>query len=172
MKRLLFLSVLLPSVASAQLYPATQCVSATPTLDTAAYASGDLMGGKLTFNGALRNTSNAGFVASISLTDKAAQDVDLELVLFDENPTGTTFTDQAAFDPADADLDKIAAVELFGSSKRFAYSDNGFKFAGSLAHPVGATASATTVLYGALVARGAYDGDADSITVTVCVSQD
>lgn len=176
-RALLLLLLICPALAQAQSVLVTKFTSASPTVDTGgAYASGDLIGGKLTFSNALRSNVGSGYLVSVAISDKAAQAVDLDLVIFRTDPTGTTFTDQAAFDPADADLSKVAAVINFGSSARFAYSDNGTKYLGSLAIPIQALTSAnapTSTLYGALVARGAYTGASSSdITVTLGVSQD
>lgn len=177
MKKLLLLALLLPTLAVAQSTQATRFISAAPTVDTGgAYASGDLIGGKLTFTNALRPAVGSGYVVSVAIADKAAQAVDLDLVLFRSDPTGTTFTDQAAFDPADTDLSKVLAVINFGSSSRFAFSDNGTKYVGSLAIPLQGLTSASAVqgtIYGALVARGAYTGASSSdITITLGISQD
>lgn len=178
MKKILFLiALLVPSLVTAQTMQSTKFISASPTVDTGgAYASGDLIGGKLTFTNALRPTAGSGYLVSVAIADKAAQAVDLDLVLFRQDPTGTTFTDQAAFDPADADLGKVITVVNFGSSSRFAYNDNGTKFVGSLAIPLQGLTSANLTqgtIYGALVARGAYTGASSSdLTVTLGVSQD
>lgn len=176
MKRLLLgLLLLLPTLVHAQ-YPATSFVSATPTVDTSAYATGELIGGKLTFTLALRQQTGTGYITSVRVTDKAAQSVDLELVLFSQDPTGTTFTDQSAFDPADADLTKMIAVVSLGSTSRFNFNDNGVKYVGSLAIPVEGKTSAGAyqrVIYGALVSRGAPTfAAAEDVTVTLGVSQD
>jgi hypothetical protein len=173
-KALSILALLLfPACAFADPYPSSVCVSATPVADLAAYATGELIGGKLTFAGALRSQTRAGFITSVTVLDKAAQAVDLEVELFDEDPTATTFTDQAAFDPDDTDLGKMKTPILLGSTERFAYSDNSLHAIGSLSIQVGGKSTSGTILYGALVARGAYDGaSASDLTVTICISQD
>lgn len=160
----------------AQAYPNTVCISATPTVDTSAYATGDEIGGKLTFTGACRATTGTGFITSVRITDKSAQASDLELDLFSSNPTATTFSDQAAFDPDDTDLAKIISVLSFGSTARFAYNDNGVKYLGSQSLTIrceDSSALSTNILYGVLVSRGTptFAAAAD-VTVTICISQD
>jgi len=172
MKRfwLLTLAIFLPSLAFAQSSGPTRCFSATPVVDTSAYATGDLIGGKLTFSPpAGTSYQGTGYIVSVSITDKADQAVDLELVLFHTNPSSTTFTDQAAFDPADADLAYVSSVIALASSTTFfTYNDNGVHFLGSLAIPFkGKT------LYGALVSRGTPTfAAASDVTVTVCAMVD
>lgn len=181
MKRLILLLALLagglPDIANAQNVIATRFGSASPTVDTGgAYATGELIGGKLTFTNLLRPTVGTGYLVSVNLVDKAAQAVDLELWLFSSNPTNTTFTDQAAFDLDDADLSKVAAVINLGSATRFALADNSVHFVGSLALPIrglNASSQASGTLYGALVARGAYTGaSASDITIILGASAD
>lgn len=168
MKRLFFILLFIPGIALAD---ATRCVSVTPTIDTAAYATGDVMGGEMEFANILKQTYKAGYITSISISDAADNDVDLEVVVFDQDP-GAAGSDNAAFDPTDADLKNIRSAQLFGSSNRFSYNDNALLFKGGLSDAVGGHSSASRSLWARLVARGAYDGDADSIQVTICVSQD
>lgn len=154
----------------------TSFVVATPTVDTSAYASGELVGTKLIFSYVTRPQAPTGYIIGACIADKAAQAVDLELVLFSENPTGTTFTDQSAFDPADADLPKILPPISFGSGSRYAFSDNSVHCVDTKAIPiltVDPYDENTRIVYGALVSRGtptfATSGD---ITITLMVSQD
>ena len=181
MRKLLTLITLLfwAGAAQAQTYGATQFVSATPTVDTAAYATGELVGGKLTFTPAVRSSTGTGYVVSVIMADKAAQAVDFDLVLFRENPSSTTFTDQAAFDVADADLTKvIAVVDLDSSSSAKAFADNSVHYVGNLVLPVqgydsSATPTVTKTIYGALVSRGAPTfATSGDVTITLGISQD
>lgn len=172
MKRLIlaFLLLLAPSLALAQTYPITTSVSASPTCDTSAYATGELIGGKLTYTQALRK--GTGYIVGVIVTDLSAQASDLEVVIFNANPTGTTFTDQAAFDIADADITKVAGSVLFGSSNRFAYADNGVKTSFSPPIPlVSATGDGT--FYAALISRGTPTFAASTdVKVIFLLSQD
>lgn len=164
-----------PVLTWAQSVGVTKFVSASPTADTNAYATGELIGGKLTFSPAVRSQTGTGYVVSVKVVDLSAQAADLELVIFSENPAATTFTDQAAFDIADADVSKVVAVVALGSASRFAYADNGVKYVGSLLIPVQARSgdTFTKTLYGALLSRGTptFAGASD-LTVTLGISQD
>ena len=130
-------------------------VSASPTADTSAYADGDLIGGKLSFSSAVRFSAGSALLQNAVLVDQAKQSANIDLVLFDADPTGTTFTDQAAFDVADADMDKIIAVIRFGTyGDWITFNDNGIA---QYTPPGGVPIKLTTgtTLYGALVSRGA-----------------
>jgi len=181
MKRFLLLAsfLLWAQTAIAQPLAYTSFVSVTPTVDTSAYATGELIGGKLTFTPAVRTNVGTGYVISVTMSDLASQAVDFELVLFNANPTATTFTDQAAFDIADADLTKVVAViPLTSSGTNHAYADNSVHYSGNLALPVrgynaSGTPTVTNTIYGALVARGAPTfATSGDVTITLGISQD
>lgn len=161
MKRLfLLLFLLVPAFCEAQpsvIY--TTYPSAAPTTDNGvAYASGDLIGGKLTFTGSLRSNVGTGQLTSVRISDSNKQAADLELVLFSDDPSSTTFANNSAFDIAAADRDKVVAIISLGSTARFAYSVTGIVYLGNLLIPVRAIGSTSgspqSTLYGALVSRG------------------
>ena len=104
-------------------YPQKRTASATPTLDTGAYADGDLMGGKLTLTDLLGSTFT-GVIETIVLRDLAKQSLVCDVVFFNSNPTNTTFTDQAAFDVHDTDIDKIAGVVNLATASYRAFNDS------------------------------------------------
>ena len=66
----------------------SRVISVTPTVDTSIYASGDVVGGKMTFTGALSSWTGSGILTGAVVTDKAATSSDLELWLFDQDPSG------------------------------------------------------------------------------------
>ena len=159
-------AILVPALALAQSSSPTRCVSATPVVDTSAYGTGELIGGKLTFSPAAGSSSKGtGYIVSVLITDKAKQAQDLELVLFRANPSSTTFTDRSAFDPADADLPNVVAtVSLTSAATHFAWNDNSVHYVGSLAIPFrGIT------LYGAWVSRGTPTcASSSDVTIYLC----
>jgi hypothetical protein len=133
----------------------------TPTVTAGAYTANDVVGARLTFGG-LRS----GVLQSITITDNAAQAVDYVLVLFESEPTD--ITDNATFDIADADLDKIIYQDsLASASTRQEFTDNSYHFLYGLTvdlWSVGGT------VYGFLITTGAptYAATSD-ITVTLQV---
>ena len=130
-------------------------VTASPTADTSAYADGDLIGGKLSFTSATRFSGGSALLQNALLVDQAKQSANIDLVLFGADPSGTAFTDQAAFDVADADMDKIIAVIRFGTyGDWITFNDNGIA---QYTPPGGVPIKLTTgtTLYGALVSRAA-----------------
>jgi hypothetical protein len=142
-------------------------LSASPTVDTAIYASGDLIGGKLSFTSAVLASAGGGEILNCLLADQAKQDAEIDLVLFDADPTGTTFTDQAALDIADADLTKIIGIYRFSDYADFA--DNAIA---QVTLASGFKLASGTTLFGALVSRGTptYVAGTD-VTVRISVIQ-
>lgn len=145
--------------------------SATPSISTSAYADGDLIGTKLTFTAALRSSGGAsGALQSATLTDLAAQNAAIDLILFNADPTSTTFTDNAAFDIADADLSKVVARVAFTASDYFSFADNSVAQVDSLGLGL---SGPSRDLYGALVSRGTPTyATASDLTVRIAVWSD
>jgi hypothetical protein len=64
---------------------------------TPAYSLNDVVGGKLTITSAMRINNGKGTLQDIVLVDTAAVHPPLEILLFSQDPTGGTYTDNAAF---------------------------------------------------------------------------
>lgn len=122
-------------------------ISVSPTVDTNIYASGDLVGGKLTLTDAALAGPTKVVLQAVEIVDLAKQSVALDVVLFGANPSATTFTDNAAFDIDDADLPKVLGV--VSVTTWYAFNDNSVGQARGLSLPVTSTGS----LYAALVSR-------------------
>lgn len=145
-------------------------ISKTTNNSTQAYSSGDLIGGKMTFDmNTLRGNNGEVVIDSVRVQDKSTQGADIDLVLFTSDlSTGTTLTDNSAFAPADADLANIAAV--VSVTTHAAFSANGISQANDLKKPVKfAKPTADHTLYGVLVSRGTptYAGSTNELTVAL-----
>lgn len=148
----------------------------SPTITAGVYASGQLIGGKLTFLGVFDGQVNTAEVRQVIVYDKAKQGVSLDLILFSSDPSATTFTDNATFAVGAADLTKISTV--IPISTHSAFSTNGVSYAVNISQPIFSTVDATTqsgrrTIYGALVSRGAptYASTSD-LTVRINIIQD
>ena len=147
-------------------------VEATPSISTDAYAAGDLIGSAAielvaaTDGDAVNAEKHGGMVQSVVITDLAAQSASLDVVFFDANPSSTTFTDNAAFDPADADIVNIVGVASVTDWK--AFNDNDVGQALNLAMPF--VLDSGNTLYAVLVSRGTPTyGAATDLTLRVGV---
>ena len=144
--------------------PTLVSVSATPTLDTAAYASGDCLHTTvIEFANAVAAAGGCGFVESMIVVDAAIQSQVLELWLF--NDTVTPATVNTAHSISDADAAKCVGVVTSGVYYASALNSV------SVAKGVNLSIKLTgTSLFGILVTRGTPTYAADSLTVTLLIS--
>lgn len=136
-----------------------------------AYASGDLVGGKLTLSNAARVSGSSGIVQSAIITSKSLQNnVVFDVVFFNADPSNSTFTDNAAFDIHDNDLDKVIGVAQCNTVIPF--SGSSVHQALGLALPFAGSAGSTT-LYAAVITRSTTTlaGTTD-LTLSVRILQD
>jgi hypothetical protein len=68
--------------------------------------------------------------------DLTAQKAALDCLIFDSNPGGTTFTNNGAFDLADADIVRVVGVVQIAASNYIDAADNSVACVSSLAIPV------------------------------------
>ena len=98
-------------------------ISQTPTISAAAiYASGDAVGGLLTFANAARFSGGGGISKNIIIIDDDKESGALELWLF--NQTFTATADNAPWDPSDTDLENCIGVISTVNGDWFAAADN------------------------------------------------
>lgn len=151
----------------------TTVLTATPVIDTAAYAAGDLVGSAaIDLTPAVKSdglSPSSGVVQSVVVVDEDKQSINLDVYLFDSNPSNTTFTDNAAFNPADADLDGLIGVASVTDWK--AQSTNSVGQSLNLGMPFALAAGAESI-YAVLVTRGAPTYSAAGLTLRVGVLQD
>ena len=142
------------------------------TVDTNAYATGDLIGGKITLeNAALIDNLNptTGIIQSVVITDLAKQSVALDVVFWDTDPSNTTFTDNSALDISDTDLPNLIGVASVTSW--FAFNDSSAGQALNLSIPF-QVARNQHAIYAAIVSRGAPTYGASDLTLRVGIFQD
>ena len=103
---------------------AIKVLTVDPVVETSQYASGDLIGEKLTIAGAGRALGRGGTIVSLAVVDLAKQSSALDVVFFDTDPANTTFTDNSAFDIHDTDADTIMGVVKVAAGDYSAFNDN------------------------------------------------
>lgn len=140
-------------------------VSATPTLDTAAYASGDsLHTAVIEFTNAV-GARLSGWVDKMVIVDAALQSQPCELWLF--SSTVTPAAANAAHSISDADAAKCIGV--ISSGPYAASALNSVSVAKGVNLPI---KTAATSLFGILVTRGTPTYAAGSLTVSLQIAQD
>lgn len=147
--------------------PSVARVQASQTTNASAYEAGDAIGALMTFANAARTSGGSIHIESVQIVDEDSQAVACDLVLFRASITAPT--DDAVFDPTDAELLDCVGVVKFTAADYSTFNDN------SVAHKdcaITAKLSGTS-LFGALVTRGTPTyASTSSIHVTVTVVQD
>lgn len=74
-------------------------IQVVPSLavSTSIYASGDIVGGKLTLPNAVRVSGGTGMIQSIMVIDQDNQKPVFDLLIFDRDPSNGTYSDNGAF---------------------------------------------------------------------------
>ena len=121
----------------------------TPTISTGIYASGEAIGGLLTFNGLLSG-SETGVIQSLVLVDQSEQSAEIDLFLFDRSVTATA--DNAPINISAADsLFCIGVITILATD----YKDQGGQTVATVKN-IGLHISAKDdkTIYGQMVVRG------------------
>ena len=143
--------------------------TAAPTVTaSAAYTTGQVVGGLLTFANAVDGTS--GIINSIRLSCKSVVTGNMKLYLFHTNPSSSTFTDKTAPSINVADVPSLSDVFYLttadsglGTHTLYSYDNVGKRFV----LPSG------TSLYGVLVTSGTPTfGSTSDITVSLNIKKD
>lgn len=130
---------------------ASNTIDVAPVCDiSGVYASGDVIGGKLTLSDVAKLSGGVGTIMSIAIADKAKQNAALDIVIFNGEPG--SFTDQAPFDPSDADLLKMAGVISILASDYASFNDNSLATLAAIG--LGFNVDSGDDLFAAVVSRG------------------
>lgn len=147
--------------------PKVTRIQVSQTTTATAYEAKDAIGGLMTFANAARVSGGSIRIEGATLVDEDSQDAAIDLVLFRASVTAPT--DEAAFNPSDAELLDCVGVVSFEAADYSQFNAN------SVAHvdtAVTATLAGTS-LYGVLVARGTPTyASTSSIHCTLTMVQD
>lgn len=88
----------------------TSLVQVTPTVQAAAYAAGQCVGGLITLAAAGRLAAGSGLLQAVTASFISGVLPSLDVVIFSASPTGSTTADRGALAVATADLAKIVGV--------------------------------------------------------------
>jgi hypothetical protein len=130
---------------------AAKVLTATPTVSTTPYSTGDNVGGKVTLTDACRANMGSGLIQSVVITSKSLQTATFDVIFFNADPSGSTFTDNVAQAIVDADLSKIIGVAQCTTVVGLAAES--IHQATALALPFALSGGATTI-YACIVVRG------------------
>jgi hypothetical protein len=129
----------------------TEIIDVALTVQAAAYATGDIIGGKIIIPNALARDGGSGILESVVLNSASDFTVNLELLLFSADPTATTFTENGPVAIAAGDVAKMLGV--VNLSTRYDVGTPVIAPVSNLRMPV--KSAATRNLWACLIARGA-----------------
>lgn len=133
-------------------------VRVAPTISTSAYATRDSVGGEMEFTSMHEDTGGYVQIDAVMIEDRADNRAELDLLLFDQAIAGTA-TDNAAFDPTDADLANCVGIVTILSGHYSALNDNAIAF---LETSIVAKCNATSIFgYIQTQSTPTYDSTAD-----------
>jgi hypothetical protein len=127
------------------------------TVDTAAYAIGDCMGGKITLSNVIRKANGRATLTDLVVIDESNVKPVFNIVIFGANPTAATLTDNAAV-ALSTDTKKIIAVVPVYSSDYLTVAGTSvatIQLGNIILQPD--VLNTTTTLYAAVVATAAND---------------
>jgi hypothetical protein len=146
----------------------TVSIDVALTVTAAAYATGQIVGGLITFSGALL-AAGTGILQSITIKCKSVQTTGFKLYLFKSNPTNSTWTDKTTPAINAADIPYLTAVRTLASpdsslGTHTLYVDDGI---GKVIAP------GATTMYGILFATGAPTfASTSDVIVSIGILQD
>jgi len=128
-------------------------VAVTPTVSaTPDYSTGDSIGGLMTVPGIVGADGVGALLAYITGVSKVSIGADIDLIVFNANPSASTFTDNDAVVIDPADLGKIVGKVTLPSAGWVALSGTQVLQAVTTTVPINGQAAAS--IYVAAVARG------------------
>lgn len=132
---------------------AIQCTVAQ-TVTAAIYASGNVVGAKISCPNAVRGEGMGGIIQTVWVSDKAGNSTSYEFWPFNADPSATTVTDKSAIAINAADLAKVAGPPIAITGTMLGASATmGITGLGGIGQAFKLAATNTT-LYGILVTRG------------------
>ncbi|MFN3652601.1 MAG: hypothetical protein ACK47B_23740 [Armatimonadota bacterium] len=149
----------------------TKQAEAVPAIVPAAYAAGDVIGGKLSLADVVRADAGTGILQGIVLTDKADQKAAVDIAFFDADPTGSTLTDNQPVSVVAADIGKLLGVVSIQASDYVDLGPTAVAVKAAIALPF--KLSAARILYAVVIARGTPTyASASDLKLRVQVLQD
>ena len=138
----------------------------------AAYGTGDVLGDQspIEIKNFVRFAGGTALIQSLVINDLSNQSGAIDIVVFDSQPTATTFTDNSALDIADADLTKVIAVVSITSANYKAFADNCVAILSNIAFPL--QSLATNSVWICPVSRDTKTYVADELSFTFGVLND
>jgi hypothetical protein len=138
-------------------------ITSRPTITGGtAYTAGDSVGGLLTLTGATDNSNHTVYLDSLTIVDESNQKAAFTIILFDTNPSASTFTNDGATALNAADTPSIAGIISVAATDYVTVDSKAYVSYSGIGLQLKPT---TNVAYANVVAAGAptYTGTDDLI---------
>lgn len=148
-------------------------VATTPTVQAAAYSSGNAIGGLQTISVFRSTSTSSGKIDNIMIASKGGSTVGMTVYLWTTNPGGSTCTDKSAFVLAAADVSKMAAVSPIVMTPQLMGQGSTVTFASVAPTLTVSNAAVSTNIFMCVVVNGAVTpASTTDLVITVAASQD
>lgn len=127
--------------------------SAYTALGGGAYTANDVVGDLVEFPTAARRPGGTGVIQSLGFYDLSNQKTAFTLILFSDNPSGSTFTNNGTVTIAAADTTKILGIISVAAGDYTTFDSKAYGWNRNLGALYG-VAGAGTSLYGVVVTTG------------------
>lgn len=128
-------------------------VNVTPTIEAAAYATGDLITALMTLPNPYVSRTQCELEAII-VRDLAAQNAAMDIVFFHTQPTVTTFTLNSALDIDDAELAYVAGHRAILAANYCAFADSSIATVPAIGLPIIKPVGVAQSLWAVAISRG------------------
>jgi len=140
------------------------------TVQAAAYAANDVIGGKITIANATRIAAGSGTIRSIVLNCKSTQTTAFDIIFFNADPAATTFTENGSIAVNAADFDKIFDGVVFAATTPWINVGTPSFAHASVALPF--KLAAGTTIWACIISRGAPTfASTTDLTLTLEIEQ-
>lgn len=116
------------------------------------------------------NQLGSAILQSVIIKDLSKQSLAVDVIIFDSNPTATTFTNNSVLDIADADIDKIVGIISILATDYVSFNDNSVAIKTGIGLPI--TTNLGNNIWFCLVTRGSPTYVANELSVTFGLLQD
>lgn len=125
----------------------------TPTITTTQYTAGDSVGGLLTIDNNAIPNGGAAYIEAISIADKQAGNTQIDVIVFNENPSSSTITDNDPVSIHSDDLSKVIGLQSISTSDYFSVGTPSIAYNSLFSIPLVSIPTSRAV-YATLVERG------------------
>ena len=119
-----------------------------------------------------RSQTGSGIIQTVAIQDNAKQSGAIDIVVFDSNPTSTTFLDGFELDIAAVDLPKVLGVISIASTDYSSFMNNSVATKTNIGFVLQSLNTPNNLFYLAFVSRDGKTYSANDLSVVIGILQD